>query len=106
MASTGREAANSIAGVTLPPTGDPEVPPARDAISSGGVLVPLFNVVDGADTNQETMTGEIAKVFGIQVAFHEGEEIKDMNVEELTEVSVSLPRDLIPSADHLPPVSQ
>lgn len=89
MASTGREAANSLAGVILPPTGDPEVSSSTNAVQSGGVLVPAFNVVDGADTTQKAMSEEIAKVFGIQVGFYEGDaaSLQDMDTTSLTEVN-------------------
>jgi len=87
MASTGREAANSLAGVILPPTGDPEISSATNAAQHGGVLVPAFHVVDGADTTQQTMLEEIAKVFGIQVMFYEGNTgaLQYVNTQELKE---------------------
>jgi hypothetical protein len=97
MASTGREAANSLAGVILPPTGDPEISSATNAAQQGGVLVPAFHVVDGADTTQQTMLEEIAKVFGIQVMFYEGNTgaLQYVNTQELKEVNGNaLMRDL------------
>jgi hypothetical protein len=88
MASTGREAANSVAGVILQPTGDPGVPSSTNAVQSGGILVPVFNVVDGEDTTQKTISDEIAKVFEIQARFYEDEAtaLRDMDTKDLREV--------------------
>jgi hypothetical protein len=89
IASIDREAANSLAGVILPPTGDPEVSSATNAVQYGGVLVPAFHVVDDADTTQQTMLEEVAKVFGIQVRFYEGDAgaLQNLDTKELKEVN-------------------
>lgn len=89
MASTGRDAANSKAGVNLPPTNDPEVSSVSGAIASGEVVVPVFNAVDDGDTTLQTMGGEIAKVFGLQIEFcgSDAEELQGMSEMEFMEVS-------------------
>lgn len=73
MARTGRETANSIAGVELPPTNDAEIPSTPGTVPSGGVVVPVFNAVDDTDTTQQTMSQEIGKAFGISVQFSESD---------------------------------
>lgn len=77
MANTGRESANSIAGVELPPTNDAEVPSAPGTVPSGGVIVPVFNAVDDTNTTQQIMSQEIGKAFEISVSFSKSDSPPD-----------------------------
>ncbi|KIM22374.1 hypothetical protein M408DRAFT_290788 [Serendipita vermifera MAFF 305830] len=67
-----REKMNALAGVSLPPSGDDSVKGVPGAIQKeqGGVVVPLFNLVDDNDWNQENTAAVISKVFGIKFGFH------------------------------------
>jgi hypothetical protein len=66
-----RENADAIAGVGIPPSGSAEVAKVSDAVQSSTptVTIPLFNVVDEADTTQEMLSGEVSKVFGVSITY-------------------------------------
>ena len=59
-----RQKMEALAGVRLPPTGNDGVKNVPNAIQKeqGGVIVPVFNLVDESDTNQDSMTQVLAEV--------------------------------------------
>lgn len=59
-----REKMDKLAGVSLPPSGDEGVKDVPEAVQKdqGGVVVPMFNLVDDSDSNQESAADVIAKV--------------------------------------------
>lgn len=87
----GREAAISLAGVPVPPSGDKEVETVTEAIqqSQGAVVMPLFNLVDDSDTTQESLAKVIGNVYGIEVGFHGSiiSTISGLKMNDIIEVS-------------------
>lgn len=73
MSTKTRNEANTLAGVPIPPSGDPSVTKenAPDVLlpSSGSVTVPLFNMVDESDATQRSLSEVVGRVFGVKVKF-------------------------------------
>jgi nucleoside-diphosphate-sugar epimerase len=59
-----REKMDALAGVSLPPSGDESVKGVPEAIQKeqGGVIAPVFNIVDDGDLDQAGMADTISKV--------------------------------------------
>ncbi|CCA73718.1 hypothetical protein PIIN_07673 [Serendipita indica DSM 11827] len=76
IASTGRNNANALIGVPIPPSQSPLVTPANTSTLSTplpppteSITVPVFNVVDGSDTTQGAISDAISAYFGIQAVW-------------------------------------
>lgn len=69
IASITRQAANAIAGVQIPSSGDPEVVKAPEALPSSALSapIPIFNVVDGADTTHHILSNEVGSALGVVI---------------------------------------
>jgi hypothetical protein len=95
-----RATANSIAGVSIPPSGDREVKSVPEALpkEAGGVIAPVFQITDDSDSTQESTAKIIESVFGIKSAFQGSlaNQLAKMKFSEIVEV-----RYLSPSHDRL-----
>src|SRR6201999_4669827 len=66
-----RQKMDALAGANLPPTGNDGVKNVPNAIQKeqGGIVAPVFNLVDDSDTNQESLGQALANVGYPQCSF-------------------------------------
>jgi len=100
-----RATANSIAGVSIPPSGDKDVKSVPEAVQkeAGGVTAPVFHITDDSDSTQESTSKIISNVFGIKSAFQGSlanqlakmkfsdivEDVNEVHMEEWTKIIIN-----------------
>lgn len=61
---------DTLAGVSVPPSGDKTVTSVPEAVTSNNIIIPVFNLSDDGDSDQERICSSIANALGMKYGYH------------------------------------